>query len=139
MPHTSLTTATPLSGLRVLVVASDEDCLEVFALYLQACGAHVAAAQSVDDALGYVNGQRINAIVTDVSLLNGSAPDFLRHVREAPQYKSTPVIAVTGWNLTDAARIAQASFTKCIEGPLDLDELVDTIVRHAQPNAAQVS
>jgi CheY-like chemotaxis protein len=128
-----------LAGLRVLILENNEDCLEMFAIYLRSCGAHVAAAQNVVEALGYANGQRIDAILTDVSVLRGSVAHFLRDVREAPEYKDTPVIAVTGWTREDATRLAQASFSECIQKPVDMDVLVATIVRLAQPNAAQVS
>jgi CheY-like chemotaxis protein len=118
-----------LSGVSLLVVENDTDNLDMFAMFLRHCGAHVITAQTATAALRCLTPQRIDAIVTDVSALKDmGAANFLRDVRDMPHHNDTPVIAVTGWSEKDP-KVTAACFTAFLLKPVNLDEVAATIIR----------
>lgn len=124
-------TFSDLSRFRLLVIENDQDTLELLTVFLRHCGADVVTAQDAMDALGYLNGQRIDAILTDVSVLSEiTAVQFTDEIRTRPQYKSIPVIAVTGWSKKDAV-CRNGGFSAFMQKPVDLDHLAATIQKLA--------
>jgi two-component system, chemotaxis family, CheB/CheR fusion protein len=122
-----------LSGVRVLVIENDVDNLDMFAQYLQHCGAKVTTAQTGTAALRCLAEQHIDAIMTDLSALKGSGiEDFLQHVRGIPEYTRTPIIAVTGWQEKDVVCRCEAAFSAYLLKPVDLDDLSTTIINLVQ-------
>jgi two-component system, OmpR family, aerobic respiration control sensor histidine kinase ArcB len=116
-----------LSGRNVLVIENDADNLDMFAMFLRHCGAEVTAVATATSALESLCGRRMDAIITDVSVLKGSGIcEFLARVRDMPEHKTTPVIAVTGWAPKDVVPNLK-EFTAFMQKPVNLDYLAMTI------------
>ena len=121
-----------LSGLDVLVIENDTDNRDVFSVFLHSCGANVMTAETADAALEWVGRRHIDAIITDVSVLRRSGIcESLSRIRGMPQYKDTPIIAVTGWAQKHLPEAAE--FTAFIQKPVDLDKLAMTIRQLVEP------
>jgi two-component system, chemotaxis family, chemotaxis protein CheY len=126
MPDTFRAPAS-LAGFRFSSLRTIRTISNCFAVFLRQCGAHVATAQTPRAALDYLDGQRIDAILTDVSVLTGMSPiRFVREVRNRPKYKWTPVIAVTGW-VQKRAVCGDSGFTAFMQKPVELDDLAAMI------------
>jgi CheY-like chemotaxis protein len=124
MPESGYPPSARLAGVSVLIVENDLDNLEMFETYLRHCGASVTSALDATAALEAARGQALDVIVTDVSVLR-SAEDLLRDLRNLPQHRNTPVIAVTGWTATEVRHL---HFTAFMQKPVDLDALCATIL-----------
>ncbi len=110
---------------RVLVIDDDSDLrLFLYDLLVEE-GYRVDVGATLDEALALINAQVYHLILTD--LLTHSLDDPLRSavtVRQAAY--PTPVIALTGWNIT-SADVTRAGLARLIPKPFDLTDLLAAI------------
>ncbi len=79
----------------VMIVDDSGSFRTVVRLALQKAGYTVVEAVDGKDAVGKLNGQKLNLIVCDVNMPNMDGLSFLRHVKTTGAYKFTPVIMLT--------------------------------------------
>jgi CheY-like chemotaxis protein len=116
-----------LSGLTLLVVDDNEDALDMLSTYLRSCGAHVLEARSAIGALAYVDtGQRIDAVITDLSMPHMDGVEFVKQLRLHNSGRSIPAIALTGF-YERYMDTSGAGFNAFFRKPPNLDELCKTI------------
>lgn len=82
-------------GKTVMVIDDSASIRQVMSLTLSKAGYDVTEACDGADALGKLNGQKINLIVCDVNMPNMDGITFLRSIKERPGYRFTPVIMLT--------------------------------------------
>ncbi|MFA6830519.1 MAG: response regulator, partial [Bacilli bacterium] len=59
------------------------------------CEFNIIEASDGLDALKKIEGQNISIIITDIFMTPMSGYDFIQSIRKIPEYKSTPIIAIT--------------------------------------------
>lgn len=121
---------TLLDGVRVLVVDDEEDAREVVARLLQDAGATVAAAGTVDEALGWLEHEAPpDVIVSDVGMPDRDGYDLVRSVRRmAGAAGAVPAVALTALaRLEDRRRALLAGFQTHLAKPVDPAELVAAV------------
>ena len=86
---------------RILVVDDAPETLEVLRRNLTSKGYQVYTAPGVDDALGVLDSEIIDLVITDYKMPRVSGLDLVRHVRE--NLKDTEVMMITGYASIDGA------------------------------------
>jgi CheY-like chemotaxis protein len=113
----------------VLVVEDNADIRDSSCELLAMEGFEVSAAATGLEALEKAPLFDPNAILLDVGLPDLSGYDVARRLRESPQFASTLLIALTGYDTPEAhALSAAAGFDPHMSKPVDFDELA-TLLR----------
>lgn len=130
----SLTKAPPLEGLHVLLVEDMDDAREMLALILEMEGAVVVAAASAAEALGVLDRQDFEILVSDIGLPDMNGYDLMRTIRahEARTGGFLPAVAVTAFTSeSDRREALRAGFQSHCPKPIALDDLVQVMTRLA--------
>lgn len=121
-----------LSGCRVLVVDDEPDILALFDVVLSRCGATVVCADSARAALARFTADRVDAVVSDLSMPGEDgcwlAAELRRTMTEIG--RAVPLLAVTahGRHYPIHQAIA-AGFTAYLGKPVEPDELCESVAR----------
>jgi PAS domain S-box-containing protein len=128
-----------LDGLRVLVVEDSREDREILTAELAHHGAQVSAAESAAEGLVELHEFRPDVLVADIGMAGEDGYRLIRRVRTSPlaHERHTPAIALTAYaGDTHRKRALEAGYQEHMTKPADPDELVRTIVRLAQRDAA---
>ena len=120
-----------LSGIKILVVDDDPDVLSAITLILGYYRAEVIPAAKPHEGLEQVKRHRPDVIISDIGMPHMDGYQFIRAVRKLPPHDGggTPAIAVTAFNRPeDRARVPEAGFQSHLSKPVDMQELITTIV-----------
>jgi PAS domain S-box-containing protein len=119
----------PLAGLRVLAVEDDEATLDALTELLSLQGAEMAAAASVNQALGLLAGFAPDVLVSDIGMPERDGYDLIREIRAlGHDAEDLPAVAVTAFASPDDRRRALAAgFQVHLAKPVDPRELTDVI------------
>ncbi len=79
----------------ILVVDDSASVRQVVGIALRGAGYQVIEACDGQDALNKLTGQKVHLIISDVNMPNMDGITFLKHVKQLPTYKFTPVIMLT--------------------------------------------
>jgi two-component system chemotaxis response regulator CheY len=84
---------------KTILVVDDSDSLrQVVNIALTGAGYQVIEACDGKDALSKLNGNKVHLIISDVNMPNMNGIEFVKNVKQLPQYKFTPVIMLTTEN-----------------------------------------
>ena len=111
-----------LDGLRILVVDDHVDGRTLTSLMLTQAGASVRAVASAREALHVLEGERHDALVSDIDLSEEDGYALIRQIRqrEAEYGGFLPAIALTGYaRADDRARALAAGFQAHIPKPVE--------------------
>jgi PAS domain S-box-containing protein len=121
-----------LAGTRVLVVEDEPDAREMVAYLLRQRNAEVIVAASVDDALKEIDERVPDVLLCDIEMPGRDGHDLIRTLRARPAERggSVPAAALTAYSRPeDRAQSMLAGFDAHLSKPVDLAELVATVVR----------
>jgi PAS domain S-box-containing protein len=119
-----------LRGLHVLVVDDEKTVRDLLKLALTKCGASVAAASSVHEALDLMSQRRPGVIVTDIAMPGIDGYEFIRTIRSltAPDCERIPVIALTAFaSAQDQKYALDLGFDRHLAKPIDPLHLIEAI------------
>lgn len=117
-----------LTDMGVLVIDDSADTTEMLRQLLEINGAKVRTASSGAEALRVVSQQKFDVIISDVSMPEMDGFEFLRQLRDRPEHRDVPVLALTGFGRPeDIERAKSAGFFSHITKPLDLEKLAKTL------------
>jgi PAS domain S-box-containing protein len=122
-----------LEGVRAVVVEDEEGAREGLRLILEAHGAEVTAAASVQEARDVLKDRVPDVLVSDIRLGDESAYALLREMRADRALYRVPAIAVTGLAGEDGRRALEGGFHVRLAKPVDPDLLVAAISKLAPP------
>jgi PAS domain S-box-containing protein len=109
---------------RVLVVEDNQDIRESSCEVLSMAGFEVTGVSTGTEALEKAPAFGPNVVLLDVGLPGLSGYDVARRLRDMPQFVSTVLIAVTGYDTPEARALsAAAGFDHHICKPVNFDEL----------------
>ncbi|TMP27898.1 two-component system response regulator [Pseudoalteromonas rubra] len=84
---------------KTILVVDDSDSLrQVVNIALTGAGYQVIEACDGKDALSKLTGNKVHLIISDVNMPNMNGIEFVKNVKQLPQYKFTPVIMLTTEN-----------------------------------------
>ncbi len=116
-----------LDGLQVLLVDDESDSRELLAIILKNYGAVPLLAASGAEGLKVLARERVDAIISDISMPGEDGYQFIRQVRDHEAGRSAwkPALALTGYTRPeDRLRILAAGFHAHVAKPVEPIELV---------------
>lgn len=117
-----------LHGVRVLVVDDDDDGREVFGLGLERLGATVTVSASAAMGLEETAASRPDIIVSDLGMPGEDGYGFIARLREKPDTRDIPVIALSAYTSLDDVDLARrAGFVAHVAKPARFDVLARAI------------
>jgi len=103
-----------------LVVDDNPDITDLLAAVLRHAGYTVSSAHSAPDALTAALSKHFDVIVSDIGMPGMTGHELVSALRAMPEYRSTPMIAVTGFDMyDDRERSAEAGFSAHLRKPID--------------------
>jgi PAS domain S-box-containing protein len=120
-----------LDGIRILVVDDELDTRELLRVGLKECGASVAIASSVNEALEQLNGAVFDVLISDIGMPMHDGYDLIRRLRTSSDEHSRrmPAIALTAYaRAEDRMRALRSGYQMHVPKPVELNELVTVIL-----------
>jgi PAS domain S-box-containing protein len=123
------------AGLRVetrsahiLIVEDDEDTLELLQSTFKAKGYRVTTCQSAAEALQIAPANSVDLILSDIGMPHMDGFEMMKELRQLPNMKDVPAIALSGYASSKDARTALAvGFNAHMSKPVAPAELLVTI------------
>ena len=113
---------------RILVVDDSASMRQMVAFALTSAGYSVDEAEDGQVALGRAQGQKFNAVVTDVNMPNMDGISLIRALRGIPDYKFTPMLMLTTESAADKkAEGKAAGATGWLVKPFNPEQLIATV------------
>jgi CheY-like chemotaxis protein len=133
-----------LSNVKILAVEDHADTRLLFKAFLERSGADVIAVESGQAALLAIQRHKFDVVLCDIGMPDMDGYQFLQKIRDLePQIGYQPAIACTAYTTpTDVACAHRAGFQALVAKPVDLAELVNTIltvVSGGPPSNARLS
>ena len=137
---TPLPGPTPLAGLRILL-AEDNDINQLIASgLLEQLGAAVRVVDNGRIAVDLLQAGATDAfdlVLMDLQMPEMDGLEATRHIRRDARLRHLPIIAMTTQAMTGQRRqCSEAGMDDHIAKPIILDQLAETILRHARPRNA---
>ncbi len=108
--------------LRILLVEDHDDTRRVLARLLTHFGYEVSLASTVEEALGTVHSQPVDAILSDIGLPDGTGYEVMSKAKSARD--TLKGVALTGYGMSeDVRRSKEAGFDFHLTKPVDVAEL----------------
>jgi len=79
----------------IMIVDDSASIRQVVSLTLKGAGFDVIEAVDGQDALGKLNGVKINLLITDVNMPNMDGITLVQEAKKLPAYKFTPMMMLT--------------------------------------------
>ncbi len=122
--------ATPLAGVKVLLVDDEADARDLFKTLLEQSGARVTAVGSGAEAFSSFTSSPPDVLVSDIEMPEENGYDLIRRLRDLPpeQGGRVPAAALTAYaRVEDRLRALHAGFQVHVTKPVQPQELVATI------------
>jgi two-component system CheB/CheR fusion protein len=117
-----------IAGVRILVVDDMEDAVTIMKSLLELEGAEVLATTSAHAALDMLGSERVDLLVSDISMPEMDGYTLLRELRRMPGKAKLPAIAVTGLaREQDIATAREAGFSAHLGKPVSIERLMTII------------
>jgi signal transduction histidine kinase/ActR/RegA family two-component response regulator len=124
-----------LTGLRVLAVDDHVDACDLIERVLQDRGADVRTANSVEEAIGWLERRHFDVLVSDIGMPVRDGFDLIRYVRA--HVSDLPAVALTAFaRPEDEQRVLAAGFDYYLSKPLMPDRLMTAIKAVMPPRPA---
>lgn len=112
----------------VMIVDDSGSFRTVVKLALIKAGYETVEAVDGKDAVGKLDGRKLNLIVCDVNMPNMDGLSFLRHLKTTGSYKFTPVIMLTTESQESKKAEGKAAGARAwITKPFQPSQLVDAV------------
>lgn len=116
-----------------LVVDDNPDITALLAAVLRHAGYTVSTVHSAPDALTLALSRHFDVVVSDIGMPGMTGHELVRALRAMPEYRSIPMVAVTGFDMyDDEERSAEAGFSAHLRKPIEPAALTRAIhgIRH---------
>jgi len=129
-PVMRLSGGSRLDGVRVLVVDDAPYVLQVVRDILTEDGAEVTTADSAEEALGLLQWERPDVLLSDLAMPGKGGYWLIQQVRALPPDRGgvTPAAALTAFTGPEhSASVLRAGFQLHVEKPVSLDALIRVV------------
>ncbi len=121
--------ANHFNGIKIMVVDDDADSLDILTLVLEQEGAEVRSASSAESTLEAFSESTPDLIISDIGMPTTDGYTLITQLRALPQGKNLPAIALTAYaGDGDRQRSMDAGFQKHLSKPINIPELITTII-----------
>ena len=132
-PETPIITKTSiykkrLQGIRILVAEDNITNQEIALAILEGAGIVAEIADNGKKAVEAVRKGRFDAVLMDIQMPEMDGYEATKAIREAPEFKSLPIIAMTAHAMEgDEERCLEAGMDGYVSKPINQDKLFHTI------------
>ncbi len=114
----------------VLIVEDNELNMKLFRDLLEAHGYQTVGTNKGTEALTLVRAHRPDLILMDIQLPEVSGLDVTRWIKDDPELRTTPVIAVTAFAMKgDEERIREGGCEAYLSKPISVGKFIETVRR----------
>ena len=111
-----------------LVVDDNPDITNMLKAVLRLSGYNVSTAYNGSDALTTALAKHFDVIISDIGMPGMDGYELAQVLRALPQYRSVPMVAMTGFDMyDDRDRALEAGFNTHLRKPVDMLELKQAI------------
>ena len=114
-------------NLRMLLIDDDPLQLTMMQAMLQHPSLSVTTCNHPDELFIHLQQQKYDVIITDIQMPAMNGIDLITKIRELPDAREVPVIAMTARSDMDAEMLAQHGFATCLHKPFVGKELFRVI------------
>jgi two-component system cell cycle response regulator DivK len=115
----------------VLVVEDNQLNMELVQDVLQSMGFTVHGAEKGNKAVEMAQKEKYDLIIMDIELPDIDGIETTRLIRSRPEYKNTPIIAVTAFAMSgDREKFIASGFDDYIPKPLDVNLFMKVIGKY---------
>jgi CheY-like chemotaxis protein len=107
----------------ILVVDDFEELRSTLRMWLEKRGYKVVEAQNGDQAIEVARSEHPALILMDIGMPERSGLSATYKMRQDPELKDIPIIAVTAFGAELRADALKAGCVECLAKPIDTDEL----------------
>jgi CheY-like chemotaxis protein len=120
-----------LSNIRIVIVDDHADTRNLLRFFLEHCGAQPTVASNGQEALELIKKERPDLLISDLAMPQMDGYELMEKVQELEEeIGSLPSIACSAYaRAEDRARTREAGFHAHLQKPVDLDQLVITILK----------
>jgi CheY-like chemotaxis protein len=116
------------SQRRVLIVDDVADVTEMISLFLKHAGFEVTTANSAAMALQLAAERQFDLVISDIGMPEMNGYELAESLRAREDYKTIPLIAVTGYTeYDDRGRALKHGFDAHLTKPINPSQLLDLI------------
>jgi CheY-like chemotaxis protein len=121
---------------KILVVEDDPDIMRILTHALTGAGFKVIPAYGGEDAIRKVRLNMPDLVMTDLAMPKISGVEVIQAIKEDPDTKHIPVVAVTAHVWDSIAQAAgQVGCDGYISKPFSTKQIVQEVYRHLNPPA----
>jgi two-component system cell cycle response regulator DivK len=114
----------------VLIVEDNELNMKLFRDLLEAHGYQTAGTSNGYEALDLVRSLRPDLILMDIQLPQVSGLDVTKWIKDDPELRSIPVVAVTAFAMKgDEERIREGGCEAYLSKPISVGKFIETVRR----------
>jgi len=126
-----------LRGAHLLLVEDNPINREIATEFLRCAGVRVSMACDGREALVMLERERFDGVLMDCQMPEMDGYEATRRIRQRPQWRELPVIAMTANALvSDRDKVLAAGMNDHIAKPLRIDDMFATLARWIHPTAA---
>ena len=113
---------------RILTIDDSKTMRDMLMVTLADAGFDVLQAVDGQDGLDVLGKERVDVIITDINMPKMDGYEVIRHLRDNPDHKSTPILVLTTESELSKKKLARdVGATGWMVKPFDPDRLVATI------------
>ncbi len=114
----------------VLIVEDNELNMKLFRDLLEAHGYQTSGTSSGHEALNLVRTMRPDLVLMDIQLPQVSGLEVTRWIKDDPELRSIPVVAVTAFAMKgDEERIREGGCEAYLSKPISVGKFIETVRR----------
>lgn len=118
----------------IMVVDDATSLRQVVGLALKGAGYDVVEACDGRDAVGKLDGRKLNLIICDLNMPNMDGVGFLTHLKAQANYKFTPVIMLTTESAEDKKNQARAAGARAwMVKPFQPSKMLEAVAKLCLP------
>jgi two-component system chemotaxis response regulator CheY len=115
---------------RIMTIDDSKTIRDMLLVTLSDAGFEVIQAVDGQDGIDVLARERVDVVITDINMPKMDGYQVIRHLRNDPAYKSTPILVLTTESDTDKKNLARdAGATGWMVKPFDPDRLVATVCK----------
>ena len=127
-----------LPNVRLLLIDDDTLQLSMMEAMLQHPSLDVTTCNHPDELFIHLQQQRYDIIITDIQMPAMNGIELIGKIKELPNGKNVPVVAMTARSDMDAHRLSQHGFATCLHKPFTGKELMQVIADVAGGNSCKL-
>lgn len=121
-------------GKNIMIVDDSASLRQVVKIALSGAGYDVVEACDGKDAVAKLNGRKLHLIISDVNMPNMDGIELVKHVKQHPSYRFTPIIMLTTEGGEAKKQQGQAAGAKAwVVKPFQPDQLLNAVSRLVLP------